>query len=170
MSLAANRASVLQDTIMKGVGGGDMRRPRAEFPLPWIARLARCRRGAAAVEFGLLVPVLLVIMLGIVNYGLVMFNKMELVSAARSGVQLALADYTDTSAIKDAVVNATNLGLVTNDVTTTQFCECGGTTITCGDTSCTNEIYMTITASKDFTLLLVSTTLNLSGSATIRVY
>ena len=147
-----------------------MSRPRANFPVPWIARLARCRRGIAAVEFGLLVPVLLVLMLGIVNYGLVMFNKMELVSAARSGAQLALADYTDTSAIKDAVVNATSLSLDASDVTTTQFCECSGTSITCGDTTCTNEIYMTITVSDDFTLLLVSTTLSLSGSTTVRVY
>ncbi len=147
-----------------------MRHPRAMFPFQWLARLARCRRGAAAVEFGLLVPVLLVLMLGIVNYGLVMFNKMELVSAARSGAQLALADYTDTSSIKDAVVNATSLSLTTSDVTTTQFCECSGTTITCGDTTCTNEIYLTITASDDFDLLLVSTTLTLSGSTTVRVY
>lgn len=147
-----------------------MRRPRAKRPMSWIARLARCRRGVAAVEFGLLVPILLIIMLGIVNYGLVMFNKMELVSAARSGTQLALADYTDTTSIKDAVVNATSLSLDTSNVTTTQFCECSGTSITCGDSTCPNEIYLTVTVSDDFDLLLVSTTLTLSGSSTVRVY
>lgn len=147
-----------------------MRRPRANCPMSWIARLARCRRGVAAVEFGLLVPILLILMLGIVNYGLVMFNKMELVSAARSGTQLALADYTDTTSIKDAVVNATSLVLDASNVTTTQFCECSGTSITCGDSTCTNEIYLTVTVSDDFELLLVSTILTLSGSSTVRVY
>ncbi|MCH7833250.1 MAG: pilus assembly protein, partial [Proteobacteria bacterium] len=56
------------------------------------ARLAASRRGAAAVEFAIIVPVLATAVIGIANYGLVTFDKMELVNAARAGAQLAIAN------------------------------------------------------------------------------
>ena len=136
------------------------------------ARLAFSRRGAAAVEFAILVPVILAALTGIVNFGLVMFDKMELVSAARAGAQLALIDRTDTTGIAQAVVASTNLSLTTSDVTTTEFCECAdGTTVTCGTTcvdASSNRYFMTISASYNHTLLLLGTTMSLTGSTTIR--
>ncbi len=135
-------------------------------------RAARTERGAAAVEFALIIPFILAALLGIANYGLAVYDKMELVGAARAGAQQAILDRTDTTAIKNAVVNSSNLGLTTANVTTTESCLCSdGTGITCGATcgdGDPNHYYMTITASYAHTLLLLGTTINLSGSVKVR--
>lgn len=132
----------------------------------------RSERGAAAVEFALIIPVILAALTGIANYGLAMYNKMELVSAARAGAQQAILDRTDTTAIKNAVVDSTNLGITTANVTTVESCMCSdGSTTTCG-VACVdgdpNHYYMTITANYTHTLLLLGTSINLSGSVKVR--
>ncbi len=136
---------------------------------------SRClgeRRAAAAVEFALIVPVIAACIIGVINYGLAMFEKMELEGAARAGAQLALASTSDTAAIKSAVVGSTNLSITTADVTTTEFCECAdGSTVTCGNTcsdGSANRYYFTVTVSEDYALLLVPTTITLTASATVR--
>ncbi len=132
----------------------------------------RSKRGAAAVEFAIFIPIISAFLLGIINYGLAMFDKMELTSAARAGAQLALLDSSSTSVIKQAVVDSTNLGLTTSDVTTTEACECAdGSTVTCGATcgdGSSNRYYFTVNASYGHTLLLLGTTITLNGSATVR--
>lgn len=132
----------------------------------------RRQRGAAAIEFAVLIPVVVTALTGVAIYGRAMYEKMELVSAARAGAQQAVLDRTDTAAIKNAVVNSTNLGLTTADVTTTETCLCSdGTAITCGLTcadSDPNHYYMTVTANYTHTLMLLGTTMNLSGSVKIR--
>ena len=134
---------------------------------------ARSEKGAAAVEFALIVPAIRAARLGIVNYGLAMYDKMELVGAARAGAQQAIFDRTDTTAIKTAVVNSTNLGITTADVTTTESYLCAdGTVIALATDTCVNsdplQYYMTITANYTHTLLLLGTTMNLSGSVKVR--
>lgn len=44
-------------------------------------------RGAAAVEFGLILPVLLLIVGGVVDFGMMYFQQIELANAARDGVR-----------------------------------------------------------------------------------
>jgi len=137
------------------------------------ARVASSRRGAAAVEFALMATVIAAMLTGIANYGMAQFDKMELRSAARAGAQMALKNRTDTTAIENAVINATNLTLTAADVTTTESCECAdGTALgACGD-ACgdggSNQYYMTVTVSETFTLLILGTTINLSESVKVR--
>lgn len=130
--------------------------------------LAAADNGAAAVEFAILAPVLLALLAGLADYGLAMFDKMELTSAARAGAHYSLIDDPDTAAIATAVVNSTNLDIESGDVTTTQFCEdSDGATATCGDADATRT-FITVSVSKDFTLMVLGTTLTLTGSATVR--
>lgn len=135
---------------------------------------ARCSEsGAAAVEFALIIPVILAALTGIANYGLAMYNKMELVGAARAGAHQAILDRTDTTAIKNAVVNSTNLGITTTDVTTTESYLCAdGTVVSLSTDACVNndpmQYFMTVTANQNFTLLLLGTTISLSGSVKVR--
>ncbi len=153
-------------------------------------RLAKSERGVSAIEFGMLMSVLLLFVIGLSDFGIAVFRRMELESAVRSGAQFAIYDREDTDSIKDAVVAATNLGLTTSDVTTTEFCECPDeTTATCGDTGpCTpsvNYYFMTITAQHSYTPILlpggssdtsgpfkfldfIPATFELSGSITVR--
>jgi Flp pilus assembly protein TadG len=56
----------------------------------WI-RNAR-ERGSAAVEFALVVPVLLLILLGIVEYGRVYFMQNSITNAARVGARAMVVD------------------------------------------------------------------------------
>jgi len=129
--------------------------------------------GTAAVEFALITPVLLIIIMGVIDVGMAMFQKMELNGAVRSGAQLALIDSSDTSAIVNAVVDASGNTITSSDVSTSSFCECAdGTTIvygaTCGDGS-SNRTYMTISATTTFNgIFLNSSALNVSGSITVR--
>lgn len=135
-------------------------------------RMPKDTRGAAAVEFALLSPVLVAVFCGIVGYGMVMLDEMDLVSATRAGAQLALIDSSDTGAIRTAVADASGLGISTADVTATQSCECAdGTSITCGLTcgdGSSNRYFMTVTATYDHTLLLIGNTVTLTGQSIIR--
>jgi len=134
--------------------------------------VVRSTRAAAAVEFAIFLPIISAFLLGIVNYGLATFDKMELTSAARAGAQWALLDSSDTTAIKQAVVDSTNLSLTTSDVTTSTACECAdGSSVTCGATcgdGSSNRYYLTVTASVDHSLLLLGTSITLTSSATVR--
>ena len=151
-------------------------------------RLSSCRRGAAAVEFALIMPFLLAGLTGVADYGMAMYDKMELVSAARAGAQLAIyngtnSTATQTNAIEAAVVAASNLSITTNDVDADESYNCDdGTTIndpsadTCADGG-SIQYYMTVTATENFTpmilsqdatLLVFGRALTLSGSAKVR--
>jgi len=136
-------------------------------------RFARHAGGAAAVEFALLAPVLVVILSGIVGYGLAMFDKIDLVSASRAGAQFALIDSSDTSAIRNAVRDATGLDIASGNVTITEYCEClDASTVACGGTcgdGSDNRYFMTITATYDHTLLLIGNTVTLTGETTVRI-
>ena len=140
-----------------------------------ISRLASSGRGAAAVEFALMATVIAAMLTGIANYGMAQFDKMELESAARAGAQMALKDKDDTTAIQNAVINATNLTLTANDnITLTPSYACNdGTTITDPNTeSCADgdpiQYFMTVTVYEAFTLLILGTDINLSESAKVR--
>ena len=47
------------------------------------------QRGVSAIEFAIVLPVLLAILLGIVNYGLLMYNQAVITNAAREGARWA---------------------------------------------------------------------------------
>ena len=147
------------------------------------ACLAASKRGAAAVEFALLIPVIAAGIIGVANYGLVVFDKMEMLSALRSGAQLAIYNRTNststqTDAIKSAVVASasTGLGLSTAEVTATESCFCldisnNSSSATCGS-SCTGgdptQYYMTVAITNKNFPLLIAGSINLSGSVKVR--
>ncbi|HEY4545094.1 MAG TPA: TadE/TadG family type IV pilus assembly protein [Pedomonas sp.] len=56
---------------------------------PW-ARLVRCRSGATAAEFALVVPLLLVLLLGIIDAGRLLWVVNRAEKAAQMGVRLAV--------------------------------------------------------------------------------
>jgi Flp pilus assembly protein TadG len=77
-------------------------------------RLGRDQSGASAVEFGLIAPVLLLMLAGIIDFGLTLNNYLELTDAVRVGArQFAIAGSTATpkttatTALKAAAANLT---------------------------------------------------------------
>ena len=64
-------------------------------------RTPRSRReiGAAAVEFALILPILLLLLGGIVDYGRFFFTQVQLTNAAREGARAGIGGATSTQAI-----------------------------------------------------------------------
>ncbi len=50
----------------------------------------RAMRGVAAVEFALVLPLLIVLLLGIIDFGLVMYDKAMITNAAREGARAGI--------------------------------------------------------------------------------
>src|SRR5437764_7743093 len=87
--------------------------------------------GAALVEFALLAPMLVVMSVYTMDYGLIFYSKLELQNAAQAGAQWAIANRIYNSseiqaagqnAIKSRTARAGTLGPVT--ITSHQFCGC----------------------------------------------
>src|SRR5262245_49261174 len=76
--------------------------------------------GAAAVELAITAPVLVLLVLGVVDYGVLMGSAASLESAARAGTQVAKADPSVTAA------TLTSLGLFPSGATptVTSVCTC----------------------------------------------
>ena len=68
--------------------------------------LARCRRGQALVEFALVLPLLMLLILGIVEFGRAWNAKQILTDAAREGARLSVVgdpSITDTSQVNPTI-------------------------------------------------------------------
>jgi Flp pilus assembly protein TadG len=96
-----------------------------------IRHFKRDRSGVAAIEFALVVPMLMVLTMGLIDFSMYIGTRIELEQALRAGGQFALQDHTDTTTITSAVQGATNLSSVSVTVGGLA-CECtGGVTATC---------------------------------------
>ena len=96
----------------------------------------RALRGTAALEFGLAVPLLALLLTAIVEIGFSMYQAMQANYAAEAGLAYAAKNGWDATGIASAVTGSTGLSGMT--ATPTQFCGCptytGLTAATCGDT------------------------------------
>lgn len=91
----------------------------------WLA-FRRSRRGAVAVELALLTPIMALMLIGAIDYGNFIYQKMEVQNASRAGVQFAIqssGNATDTTLIQAAVLAASDLPTSTT-VTSVTFCGC----------------------------------------------
>jgi Flp pilus assembly protein TadG len=73
-------------------------------------------RGTAAVEFALVVPILLLIVFGIIDFGRALNAQIVLTGAARDGVRLAALGYPDAAIQARVVAAAPDLSGVTATV------------------------------------------------------
>lgn len=93
----------------------------------------RRERGAVAVEFALILPLLLMLVFGVISFGFVLAQKATLSSAVRDGarygsVNLYAGDHSCSTVIARARAAASTIGMSGNDVT---FTVKRGTTIVC---------------------------------------
>ncbi len=83
--------------------------------------LARCRKGQALVEFALVLPLLMLLILGIVEFGRAWNAKQILTDAAREGARLSVVGnptITDTSQVNPSIRRIVALaGLDSSQVT-----------------------------------------------------
>jgi hypothetical protein len=142
-----------------------------------LGRLAGDRGGNVAVEFALLLPLLIVILTGLIDFGRATYERMALETAARSAVQYARQNPNDTAGITAAALNAGGLAATAEVEVPAPFCECPtGASIACG-TVCPNGDallrFLSVTVRHDFEPLFpypgLPSPLALAGSAVIRV-
>jgi Flp pilus assembly protein TadG len=66
-------------------------------------RWGRTRRGAAVVEFAVVSPVLILLLLGMIEYGRMIMVQQSLATAARVGARSAIVEETSASTAKNVV-------------------------------------------------------------------
>ncbi len=119
---------------------------------PW-----RPNCGAAAVEMALAMPIIVITLIGTIDFARVSYQAMALTNAARAGAQYGartLGNSSDTAGIQTAAQSAaaTDIGTITTVVTRT--CGCSGASPTVGqcNSTCTSplRVFVTVKASKTF--------------------
>jgi Flp pilus assembly protein TadG len=150
---------------------------------PGMAR-ARKQRGQAMVELAIALPILLLLTLGVIEFGRAAYYSIEVSDAARAGAQYgsqSLADAANTVNITQAALNSAqdiSAGITFNPPPA-QSCVCPGTAaVTGGD--CTGllgcfypMVYVTVTTKYTLDTLFqypgLPTSFSLNGSSTMPV-
>jgi Flp pilus assembly protein TadG len=98
----------------------------------WLAA-PRSRRGNAAIEFAILMPVAAFMLVALLDFGMAVNYGLSLRSATRAAIGYAVKNPADTTGIRQIVADAVGTQTDSLTVTTTQFCECvNGASIACG--------------------------------------
>lgn len=91
------------------------------------ARRRHAESGSAAIEFGLSVPLLLIILMGVVELGYAMYEAMQVYDSVEAGALYAAKNGYDQNGIAAAVANATGTQGITATPAPAQFCGCPNT-------------------------------------------
>lgn len=151
----------------------------------WGKAFREARRGAVAVELALLAPVLAFMLVGAIDFGNYIYQRMQLKNASRAGAQYAIqssSDPFDNAAI-DAVVRAASNIDAGASVTSGAFCGCvdGSESApdslgVCSGTCAGGEfpaLFVRVTVSDTFSTLFpypgIPDTLTLQGQTSLQV-
>ena len=82
------------------------------------------RRGTAMVEFALVLPMLLLLLVGVLDLGFAIYDTLQVQAAATAGAQYAARNTWDSGAISAEVAGATGTPGITATPVPTQVCGC----------------------------------------------
>jgi len=117
-------------------------------------RRTSAERGASAVEFAILLPLVLLIIGGIVDFGRFFFAKIELTNAAREGARAAVVTTgTPTPGPTERVITALP-GVAAPTIAINPICATAGSTAT-----------VTVSVSAPFEWMVLKPAMNLVGGA-----
>ncbi|MDN4985206.1 MULTISPECIES: TadE/TadG family type IV pilus assembly protein [unclassified Bradyrhizobium] len=118
-------------------------------------------RGVAAIEFGIMIPILSLMVVSVTDIGLAVFRKMQVEDAAQAGAQYAIIHGFDASGISSAVTSATNSTAVTASPGPVKFYGCPtgtGVSVVSAGTVCTGGAqagtYATVSAQATYYTLI----------------
>lgn len=120
--------------------------------------------GASAVEFGLIAPVLFLLVLGIMQFGLIFFQSMQVESAAREGARIASLRYTGAEVVARARAAAPGVDLT----------GAGAIVVTPADPSSTavaqnSEVAVSVTSQVPVILPFMSAAMDPDGDGNYRI-
>jgi Flp pilus assembly protein TadG len=93
----------------------------------WRREISAGTSGSAAIEFAMVLPVLMALVAGSINYGLMGLQMSTLISAARGGAEYAKSNPTDSSLASNTGTVSTVTGAAGSSTTATLVCRCAGT-------------------------------------------
>ncbi|HEX2721508.1 MAG TPA: TadE family protein [Gemmatimonadaceae bacterium] len=140
------------------------------------------RRGAAALELAVAMPLLVLVCIGVMDFGRVYFTSVAVANAARAGAEWGttpLPGYAFNSSGQQsfAQMDGGEVGAITFTPPPSTVCRCGendvpcSTTPTCG-TYGVPKVFVTVTATKSVALLLpypgLPSSISIVRSATFR--
>lgn len=116
-------------------------------------------KGNVVIEFAFVLPLLILILSGVINFGLILANKNQLNGVVSAGILYGFGNSSVPAAVQLAMTNSTtNLSPLTTTATT--FCQClDGTQPLCTDTcpgGITPPKYVTVTAQSQVNLIAVN--------------
>lgn len=132
--------------------------------------------GNAVVEFALITPVLLIMIMGLVDAGRAIGANARLGNGVTAGLRYALADSYDTTSISSAALDGSRFAAGEATVAVRRFCECpDGSAIVCTDT-CTAgfrrifvEVAMTHTQATVFSYPVIGSEVTVSRTSSLQV-
>ena len=114
------------------------------------------RRGSALVELALVLPMLLTLLIGMLEFGLLGMRHMTLTGAVRAGVDYAFL-HDDAAGTTRTVRSAAGSEAV--GVTSSRFCECAGASAVCGGVcagGAAQQVFVTVTAQEAYVPIFLS--------------
>jgi Flp pilus assembly protein TadG len=119
-----------------------------------IRRLAGDRRGNTAVELALVLPIVVALLSGVIDFGMMVRATNAMETAARAGAAYAAKYPADSAGIAQAATGAAALDPSTLSVTAAQFCECSNSGILACGTSCPNggttSVHVSVTVAQPY--------------------
>ena len=110
---------------------------------------ARHRGGASAVEFGLIAPILALMLVGIAEVGQVVYQRTDMHAALRSGGQCVLNGGRDVAVAREIVMRSWTAMPEDGAVEASRFCLCGNVAHAC-NAPCSSgsvpEVYISLRA------------------------
>ena len=151
------------------------------WPVRAVAGTLRSVSGVASIELALLLPVFVLLVVGVFDFGLVIHQKTQLAHAARAGVQYALirrpqeGDLTGVETAVNDTAPADTTG--TRVIGSNLWCECPatpGTVVACEITTCDRSVYISVSIEEDYTatfyeILGISNPIHIKNEATLRL-
>lgn len=136
--------------------------------------------GVAAIEFAIIIPMLLMMLICTVDLGMGIYRNMQVQNSAQAGARYAMTNSFDATLISNAVSSATALQGIVASPPPSQYCGCatnsGIAPVTCGSTCPAGAVYGTyvnVSAEGYYTTImpypLIASNFTLKAQANVRV-
>ncbi|MCZ8368381.1 MAG: pilus assembly protein [Porphyrobacter sp.] len=141
--------------------------------------LLNSQSGASAAEFALIVPLIVLLITAAIDFGGLIYTRLQVASATHAGASFASTQAFDVAAITTAIAGGASIAVTA--ATPLQTCGCpnastGIALATCGDTCTAGGAagkYVTVSASMNYSLIYpwpgLSNPVSISSTATVRI-